>query len=147
MRKKVIKLDFYSVATTSAPPKGEYASAREQLADLPAIIFACFGEDGARTVAWLVAPHKKNSWRRSDRGFFERQVAFAARALHNADLSPEMRAHFTAIVLTAAIFDAVEKEKKVRYAGNRRQARARSRTKGKAHRRGLQLADANPRVA
>jgi hypothetical protein len=100
--------DFYSVAMSSAPPRGYYATARELLDDLPAIVMAVFGEKGARRVSNLVKRHS-NGWQRRDRKWITAMAALAANGLSHSELPPDLKADFELIVLVAGAFDAVEK--------------------------------------
>lgn len=55
---------FYDAAMAAKAPKGEYATARDMLDDLPAIIMRNYGEAGACTVNNLV--RYQDGWRRTD---------------------------------------------------------------------------------
>jgi len=98
--------DFYKAAMASKAPKGEYATAREMLADLPAIVMHNYGEPGALTVNNLV--RYQNGWRRFDCKWLTGRAAFAAQALQrNPDLTPDVKAHFELIVFVAWVFEAL----------------------------------------
>jgi hypothetical protein len=87
-------------------PRGEYASTREMLDDLPAIIMRNYGEAGALTVGGLVK--YKNGWRCSDPQWFAGHAAFAGSWLQcHPDLPPKLKAEFEAIVFVAWLFEAV----------------------------------------
>jgi hypothetical protein len=106
------KPDFYSAAMASKEPRGDYATAREMLDDLPAIVMQQYGKEGAATASCMIKRHKKG-WGRSDRDWFDRTVAFAANALRNPDLTPDMKVHFELMVFIAGVFDAAVKRKRL----------------------------------
>lgn len=100
---------FYEAAAAAKEPKGKYASAREMLDDLPAIIKQCYGPDGV-TIASHMLARRKGQWRRSEREWFDRMIAFAGRALQNQDLAPEVRASWEVMAVIGWVVDAAEKQ-------------------------------------
>jgi hypothetical protein len=99
--------DFYKAALASKEPRGDYATAREMLDDLPAIIMQQYGKEGAATASYMIKRHK-NRWGRSDCKWLTRNAAFAANGLQrNPDLTPDMKSHFELIVFVAWVFEAL----------------------------------------
>ena len=105
-----VERDFEAAARVGNEPTGDYATAREVLDDLPAIVMKRFGAGGVRIASYMVKRYG-NEWRRTDRQGFKRKLAFAATALCNPDLSPDQRAHFEVMVLIGGVFNAAEKQK------------------------------------
>jgi hypothetical protein len=99
--------DFYKAALASKAPKGDYATAREMLDDLPAIIMQQYGKEGAATASCMIKRHKKG-WGRSDCKWLTRSAVFAANALQrNPALTPDMKSHYEVAVFVAWLFDAL----------------------------------------
>ena len=109
MAQKTRAPKFHEAADVAKEPIGSYATARELLNDLPAIIKQCYGVDGVNIASHMLR-YQNGRWCRSNREWFDRRVAFAVNALRNPDLAPDLRAHFESIALIGRAIDAAERK-------------------------------------
>jgi hypothetical protein len=102
---------FRDAAEAAKEPIGNYATALELLDDLPAVIKHCYGSAGV-TIAGHMLRRRKTRWYRSNPpALVDKTAAFAANALRNQDLSPDLRPSFEMMALVGWLVDAAAKGK------------------------------------
>lgn len=119
MTKKSPSPKFHEVAKAAKEPRGNYATAREMLDDLPAIIKQYFGADGVN-VADKMLIYRRGQWRRSGRRWFNSMYGFACKVLQSEDLAPDVRAGWEVVAVIGRVVDAAEKGMVLESVGGRR---------------------------